>query len=81
MAPRAAAAAARPPAAAASRRSALGSVRGEEAQNTSDDQKDFTAALPARRIWHLHRQRVCGHDPLLWHEPFPAAVAWAFARA
>ena len=24
------------------------------------------------------RERVCGHDPLMWQEELPGAIAWAF---
>jgi enterochelin esterase-like enzyme len=27
------------------------------------------------------RERICGHDPLMWEEELPAAVRWAFGRS
>jgi hypothetical protein len=27
-----------------------------------------------------HRERVCGHDPLMWQEELPAAIRWAFGQ-
>lgn len=36
------------------------------------------AALAAAGVVHVFRERVAGHDLLLWREEFPDAVAWAF---
>jgi enterochelin esterase-like enzyme len=34
--------------------------------------------LELRGVTYIFRERVCGHDHILWQEEFPAAVQWAF---
>jgi enterochelin esterase-like enzyme len=29
-------------------------------------------------VTHIHRERMCGHDFMMWDKEFPGAVAWAF---
>ena len=38
----------------------------------------WAAKLTQIGVEHVHRERVCGHDFVLWEEEFPGAVAWAF---
>jgi len=38
----------------------------------------WAAKLARMGVEHVHRERVCGHDPVLWEEEFPGAVVWAF---
>jgi enterochelin esterase-like enzyme len=40
----------------------------------------FAQMLQSRDIVHIFRERVCGHDYMMWQEEFPAAVVWAFRR-
>jgi enterochelin esterase-like enzyme len=39
------------------------------------------AKLRDRGVEVEERERVCGHDPLMWEEELPAAVRWAFGRS
>jgi len=38
----------------------------------------WAARLSQIGVEHVHRERVCGHDIVMWEEEFPGAVAWAF---
>jgi enterochelin esterase-like enzyme len=38
----------------------------------------WAARLSRIGVEHVYRERVCGHDPVMWEEEFPRAVAWAF---
>jgi enterochelin esterase-like enzyme len=40
----------------------------------------WAARLSRLGVEHVHRERVCGHDPVMWEEEFPGAVAWAIGR-
>lgn len=39
----------------------------------------WAARLTQLGVEHVYRERVCGHDFIIWEEEFPGAVAWAFA--
>ena len=39
----------------------------------------WAARLTQLGVEHVYRERVCGHDFIMWEEEFPGAVAWAFA--
>lgn len=38
----------------------------------------FAGALAQDGFQQVYRERVCGHDPLMWIEEFPEAVRWTF---
>jgi predicted esterase len=38
----------------------------------------WAARLSRLGVEHVHRERICGHDMVMWEEAFPGAVAWAF---
>lgn len=40
----------------------------------------FGHTLQSLQATYVFRDRVCGHDTIMWQEEFPAAVAWAFRR-
>ncbi len=40
----------------------------------------WAAGLSRLGVEYVHRERICGHDPVMWEEEFPGAVAWAFRR-
>ncbi len=40
----------------------------------------WAARLSRLGVEYVHRERICGHDPVMWEEEFPGAVAWAFRR-
>jgi len=40
----------------------------------------WAARLARLGVEHVYRERVCGHDIIMWEEEFPGAVAWAFAN-
>jgi enterochelin esterase-like enzyme len=42
--------------------------------------RQFAQKLWRRRFTSLFRERVCGHDYLMWQEELPAALAWAFGK-
>lgn len=39
---------------------------------------DWAGSLAWTGVEHIYRERVCGHDIVMWEEEFPGAVAWAF---
>lgn len=41
----------------------------------------WVQALERRGVQHVYRERVCGHDFVMWQEEFPGAVVWAFGAA
>jgi enterochelin esterase-like enzyme len=41
----------------------------------------WAARLRGRGVEVEERERVCGHDPLMWEEELPGAVRWAFGRS
>ncbi|MGH8906283.1 MAG: hypothetical protein ACRD0K_07175 [Egibacteraceae bacterium] len=38
----------------------------------------WASTLQRLDVEHVHRERVCGHDPVLEEEELLAALAWAF---
>jgi enterochelin esterase-like enzyme len=40
----------------------------------------WAKTLDRLHVDHVYRERVCGHDFLMWQEEFPGAVAWAFGQ-
>ena len=42
--------------------------------------KMFAQRLHAQGVNYVFRERVCGHDHIMWQEEFPAAVEWAFGH-
>jgi enterochelin esterase-like enzyme len=38
----------------------------------------WAARLTRIGVEHVHCERVCGHDVVMWEEEFPGAVVWAF---
>jgi enterochelin esterase-like enzyme len=38
----------------------------------------WVARLNRMGVEHVYRERVCGHDVVMWVEEFPSAIAWAF---
>jgi enterochelin esterase-like enzyme len=40
----------------------------------------WAARLSRLGVEYVHRERVSGHDMVMWEEEFPDAVAWAFRR-
>ena len=47
-------------------------------ESFQDTTARWAAKLTRIGVEHVHRERVCGHDFVLWEEEFPGAVAWAF---
>jgi enterochelin esterase-like enzyme len=41
---------------------------------------EWARRLSGRGVEVEHRERVCGHDPLMWQEELPAAIRWAFGE-
>jgi enterochelin esterase-like enzyme len=42
--------------------------------------EEFAQMLELQGVTYVFRERVCGHDHIMWQEEFPAAVEWAFGR-
>lgn len=42
--------------------------------------QSFAQMLQIQGVSYVFRERVCGHDFIMWQEEFPAAVEWAFAH-
>ena len=40
--------------------------------------RKFGTRLRSRGVIVELRERVCGHDPLMWEEELPQAISWAF---
>ena len=42
--------------------------------------EEFAQTLESQGLSYVFRERVCGHDPIMLQEEFPAAVEWALGR-